>query len=146
MHNNTDTVMGIYAAFGRGDVAHILDQLSDDIRWDDGIRVTSVPYLQPGVGKQHVVEFFTALAQSLEFTTFEPGTPCSCVDTVMVAVRECATNLATGAALGEDTYVHIWTFGTDGKVAAFRHVGDWARHEAAATAARSTVGTVGAVR
>jgi hypothetical protein len=32
----------------------------------------------------------------------------------------------------EDLYVHIWTFGPDGRVTAFRHVGDWARQEAAA--------------
>jgi ketosteroid isomerase-like protein len=132
--NHTDTVMGIYAAFGRGDVASILDELSDDVRWDHGIRETDVAYLQPGTGKDHVARFFTDLAENLQFTTFEPNPPCSSDDTVIVAVREEATNLRTGATVGEDIYVHIWTLGRDGKVVSFRHVGDWARHEAAAHA------------
>ena len=137
MSSNADTVMGIYAAFGRGDVPHILDQLSDDVSWDEGIRRTDVPYLQPGIGKQHVAEFFSAVGQNLEFTVFEPGQPCESGDTVMVATREAGRNPRTGSALEDDTYVHIWTFGPDGKVIAFRHVGDWARHEVAARAVSS---------
>jgi ketosteroid isomerase-like protein len=143
MNNNTDTVMGIYAAFGRGDVPHILDQLSNDIVWDDGIRTTDVPYLQPGTGKQHVVEFFTALGANLEFTTFEPGRPCAAEDVVMVPVREASRNLRTGRPVEEDLFVHIWTFGGDGKVVAFRHVGDWARHEFAADSAAAVGSTSG---
>ena len=30
---NMKTVQGIYEAFGRGDVEHILDQLTDDVDW-----------------------------------------------------------------------------------------------------------------
>jgi ketosteroid isomerase-like protein len=132
MSSNTDTVMGMYAAFGRGDLDHILAQLSDDVSWDEGLRHTGLSYLVPGTGKQHVAGFFGALAQNIEFTRFEPGVPCASDDTVMVAVREAGRNIVTGAPLGDETVVHIWTFDPSGKVTAFRHVGDFAVHEAAA--------------
>ncbi len=138
MTGNAETVMGIYEAFGRGDVGHILDQMSDDVAWDHGIRETGLPYLVPGTGKDHVARFFQAVAENLEFTTFEPATPCVNDDTVMVAVREIGRNIVTGAPVEEDISVHIWTFGPDGKVVAFRHVVDIAHHEAAAQAVTTT--------
>ncbi len=138
MQTNTETIIGIYEAFGRGDLEHILGRLSDDISWDEGIRPTDLPYLQPGRGKPAVASFFQALSQNIEFTTFEPGTPCASADTVMVAVREAGRNLVTGAPIPDDLSVHIWQFGGDGRVTSFRHVLDLASHEMAATATSST--------
>lgn len=134
MNSNADTVMAMYGAFGRGDVAFILDQMGDDVRWDHGVPDTGLSYLRAGTGKQHVVDFFTELGSQIEFTTFEPQTPCTGGDTVMVAVREVARNVTTGSEIPEDVFVHIWTFRPDGKVASFRHVGDWSTHQAAAHA------------
>lgn len=129
---NLATVNAVYSAFGRGDVAAILDHMADDVAWDHGIRDTQIPYLQPGTGKEHVAAFFAAVGSNLEFTTFEPLVMCTADDTVMVALREAGRNVVTGAPLPEDTAVHIFTFGPDGTIVAFRHVGDWAAHEAAA--------------
>ncbi|MGB5760093.1 MAG: nuclear transport factor 2 family protein [Acidimicrobiales bacterium] len=138
MQTNIDTIVGIYEAFGRGDVEHILGQLNDDVSWDEGIRQTDLPYLQPRRGKAEVMDFFQALAQNIEFTTFEPQAPCASADTVMVAVREVGRNLVTGAPIPEDLSVHIWRFGTDGKVSSFRHVLDLATHEKAAAPTSTT--------
>lgn len=134
MSKNIDTVMGIYAAFGTGDVGHIIAQLADDVSWDEGIRHTGLPYLVPGRGKDHAASFFGALAANVEFTTFEPAAPCESDDVVMVAIREAGRNLTTGMPIAEDISVHIWTFDEDGQVAKFRHVGDFANHEHAARA------------
>jgi uncharacterized protein len=131
MADHVATVLDMYQAFGRGDVPAILEHLDDDVRWDHGVRPTALPWLVPGTGKADVVAFFQALAAGLEFTVFEPGTPCEGGDVVMVAVREAARALASGRTVEEDVYVHIWTFGPDGRVTSFRHVGDWARQEAA---------------
>lgn len=139
MGTNSETVMGIYAAFGRGDVDHIMSRLSDGVRWDEGIRDTGLPYLAEGRGKEHVARFFGAVAANIEFTAFEPGPPCEAGDTVMVAIREEARNIVTGLTIPADVYVHIWKFDVDGKVAALRHVGDFAMHERAARAS-ATVG------
>ena len=139
MNTNTETVMGIYAAFGRGDVEYILDRMRDDVRWDEGLRDTGLPYLRPGTGKQHVIEFFTALAENVEFTMFEPGVPCASDDTVMIAIREAGRNIKTGAVIAEDLQVHIWTLDGDGKIASLRHVGDLSSHVAAASAVPAAV-------
>ena len=128
------TVMAIYEAFGRGDVPAILEQMADDVKWDQGIRDTGLPWLVQGEGPAHVARFFEALGGGMTFTRFEPTAVCTSDDgrTVMVSIVEGATNLATGKAVEEDVFVHIWTFGDDGKITAFRHVGDWERQAAAA--------------
>ena len=124
-----ETVQGIYEAFGRGDLPFILDQLDDDVSWDEGVRTTSLPWLQPGRGKSHVVAFFTALAHGVRFDTFEPVAITTDGDQVVGVVREAGVNLATGKAIEEDLFVHYWRFGPTRKVSSFRHIGDWMRHE-----------------
>jgi len=132
MTDNGQTVQEIYEAFGRGDVPFILQRLQDDIRWDEGIRDTGLSYLRPGAGLDHVGRFFQALASSVRFDVFEPVAMCTGGETVMVAVREQAENLQSGGRIDEDLFVHLWTFGPEGKVASFRHIGDFALHERAA--------------
>jgi ketosteroid isomerase-like protein len=39
--SNVDTVQAIYEAFGRGDVASILDHHADDVEWDQDARQTN---------------------------------------------------------------------------------------------------------
>lgn len=129
--DHATTVGAIYAAFGRGDVPYILDQVSDDVVWEDGIRDTGLPWLQAGRGKQHVGEFFTALGAGLQFTHFEPVTIAQSGNHVVGVIREAAVALSTGRPIAEDLYVHLWRFDDAGKVVAFRHIGDWHGQEMA---------------
>lgn len=133
MADNVGTVNDIYAAFGRGDVPWILDQLADDVAWEEGTRATALPYLQPGRGKQHVAEFFGHVAATLVFTRFEPGTPCDGGDTVLVPLWS-AGRIIDGGEFPALLEAHEWQFGADGKVTSFRHIGDWAPHERALAA------------
>jgi uncharacterized protein len=135
--DHATTVGAIYAAFGRGDVPFIIDQLADDVEWEQGIRDTELPWLQPGVGKDHVLAFFGALGGGLQFTTFEPLTIAQAGDDVVAVIREAAIALATGLPVEPDLYAHVWRFGPDGKVVSFRHIGDWHRQEAAARGSAS---------
>jgi len=128
---NLGIVGEIYAAFGRGDVPYILDQLADDISWDEGIRATDVPWLQGGQGTAAVTAFFTAVGAGMQFTRFEPVSITAGGDHVVGIVREAVVAVATGATIPEDLYAHVWTFGADGKVTAFRHIGDFVTHETA---------------
>ena len=100
------TVAAMYDAFGRGDVTFILDQLRDDVVWEEGIRPTNLPWLRPGTGKQHVGQFFGALGSGLQFTTFQPLTIAQSGNEVVSVIREGAVALATGAVIPEDLYVH----------------------------------------
>jgi ketosteroid isomerase-like protein len=127
---NVGTVAAIYEAFGRGDVPFILGHLRDDVSWDEGIRPTEVPWLQPGVGKAAAVRFFEALGAGLTFDVFEPQAICAGGTTVVSVVREQARSVTTGKVTRPDLVVHRWTFDDAGRVASFRHIGDWAEHEA----------------
>ncbi len=131
MADNIGTIGEIYEAFQRGDVPAILERMSDDVSWDQGVRDTGLPWLVPGRGKDHVLRFFQALGAGVAFDLFQPTTFAEQGDTVVVIIREDLRSLHTGRTTGEDLYAHIWRFGPDGKVAEFRHLGDWARHEAA---------------
>ena len=134
MADNMGTVAAIYEAFGRGDVPAVIDKLDDDVSWEEGIRDTGLPYLQPGRGKGHVVAFFERLATTLELTQFDLGPLCDGGDTVVVPIAEAGRIIGAGT-IATNTVAHIWTFGADGKVTSFRHVGDWALHERAAAQA-----------
>ena len=111
--------------------------MSDDVVWEEGIRSTNLPWLRAGTGKQHVGEFFTALGSGLQFTTFQPLTIAQSGNEVVAVIREGAIALATGAVVAEDLYVHVWRFDANGKVAWFRHIGDWHHQEVAMRAGTS---------
>lgn len=142
MADNVGTVADIYAAFGRGDVPWILEHLADDVSWDEDVRDAGLPYVRGGRGHAHVGEFFQRLAATLQLTAFEPGALCDGGDTVVVPVWM-EGRIIGGGEIGRNLEAHEWTFAADGKVASFRHIGDWAMHERAlATRQRELAGRV----
>jgi ketosteroid isomerase-like protein/quercetin dioxygenase-like cupin family protein len=131
MTDHAATVAAIYEAFGRGDVDAILEHLADDVEWEVGVRDTGLDYLRERHGKEEVAGFFQAVATNLVLTHFEPLAVCVDGDYVMVPVRH-AGHIVGGGQVPMTTEAHIWRFGSDGKVAEFRHVFDYAIHERAA--------------
>lgn len=137
--DNVEAVREIYEAFGRGDVAAILDRLADDVEWDhyeygNAAQDAGLPYLQARRGPGEVAEFFAAVAENLEFSHFEPAAMLAGDGYVAAVVREEATNIKTGKGFA-DTAIHLWRFGDDGRVAGLHHLIDTAKHIAAATEA-----------
>jgi ketosteroid isomerase-like protein len=65
---NVKTIQKVYAAFGRGDVAFIVDQLTDDIRWMSHFDPV-VPWSGDFSGKERIPE---AIFQSVDVDAFEP--------------------------------------------------------------------------
>lgn len=131
MADNVGTVVAIYEAFGRGDVAAILDRLADDVEWETGVRDTGLPYLRERHGKAEVAEFFSDLAQHLVLTEFEPLAFCDGGDYVAVPVRH-AGHVVGGTEIPSTEEIHLWRFGADGTVIRFRHHFDLAVHERSA--------------
>jgi ketosteroid isomerase-like protein len=124
------TVRSFYEAFGRGDVGPIIDAADDDVVWEAGAVDHGVPLLTPGRGKAHVANFFAQLGE-LEFKRFEPLVIFGSGDHVMAV---CAVEFlvpATGRSVREEGEGHLWTFGPDGKVVAFRHYSDTLQHHQA---------------
>jgi ketosteroid isomerase-like protein len=65
-----DQVEEMYAAFGRGDIAYILNCLTPDCEWIAPGQ--GIPNAGTYTGPQGVAEFFQRLAASEEVTEFEP--------------------------------------------------------------------------
>ncbi|HVZ43793.1 MAG TPA: nuclear transport factor 2 family protein [Ramlibacter sp.] len=131
MNRNIETIQSIYQAFGRGDVPHILAQLSPKVEWDVWPDLSAQraghPLLLQRTNPAGVGEFFQVLAATLEFHEFKLHdifgsghrvAALSCVD---------CTYRATGVRL-RDEELHLWTFGDDGRVIGFRHYIDTAKH------------------
>jgi len=125
-----ETVQEIYAAFGRGDVAALLEHLDPEVEWEYGASPNDVPWLQPRHGRAGAADFFTSLA-NVEFHRFEPRALLEEGNVVVALVDVEGTVRKTGRRVEEVDEVHIWHFGDDGLVARFRHRVDTLQHWAA---------------
>jgi ketosteroid isomerase-like protein len=81
-----------------------------------------VPFLVPRTGPEGVAAFFQSLA-ALEFRGFQVVNLLEGGDQVAAVVALDVVVRATGKPV-VDQEVHMWTFGADGKVTAFRHFSD----------------------
>jgi ketosteroid isomerase-like protein len=116
---NLRIVQDMYAAFGRGDVAFVLEQIDDAC---DGFGVvsataTGVPWhldLKTR-GKAAAVRYFEALASSVDHVTFEQRDFAATGDHVYATVRLVQKIRATGKTLEQPEVVHHFTF-RNGKV------------------------------
>jgi ketosteroid isomerase-like protein len=79
---NVQLIGTIYEAFGRGDIAHIVEQLTDDVRWVSHFE-SIVPWSGDYSGKATVPGFFEAIASSVDVTAFNPGQFVAQGDTVV---------------------------------------------------------------
>jgi ketosteroid isomerase-like protein len=137
------TVAELYAAFGRGDAATLLDALADDVSWeadwaDNSLQRPGGPdYFRPRRGPVQVGEWFASLATT-PIHHFEAQVIASGPRHVVAsAVIELST--PAGGRL-RDEELHLWTFDETGRVAALRHYVDTAKHLAASEGQDTTRG------
>lgn len=122
--NNAETVRAIYDAFGRGDVATILDKLDDNVEWETTVPVPGVPWLQARRGKANINGFFESLVP-LTITCFAPHTIFDGGDKVFALIRFEAS--ARGKDYSFPNSGHLWQFNAAGKVVKYDHVTDTAQ-------------------
>jgi uncharacterized protein len=130
--SNIATVQSIYDAFGRGDIPAILEKVSDDCDWeawevDNTAQESGVPWMARLTGREGVPAFFQAVADNLEFHSFEPRNLLEGGNQVAATLKIDATARPTGERF-QDEEIHLWTFDADGKVSTFRHYLDTAKH------------------
>lgn len=118
---NVKVVQDAYAAFGRGDIAALLESLREDVVWTlpgEGM----IP--QAGVyhGRDGVARFFQALDQTTEFLAFEPREFIAHGDTVIVLGSYQGKAKATGRSF-QSQWAMLFTL-RDGKVAKYREYTD----------------------
>ncbi len=122
------SVQGIYAAFGRGDIPTVLSALADTIEWQvTGPAETA--YTGTRRGKPQVLEFFVVLGQTVEIQEFEPREFIVQGETVVVIGHERMKIKATGR-VAENDWVMVFTI-HDGQVVRFREYDDTAAVAAA---------------
>jgi ketosteroid isomerase-like protein len=118
-----EAVKQMYEAFGKGDVATILDTLADDVDWG----VEPDQSIAPWHGrrtKAEVPAFFSAIYETQDVTEFTPLAFTSNDTDVMVVIRYGCTIKATGKSGTMDLH-HWWRF-RDGKVVLIRGTEDTA--------------------
>jgi ketosteroid isomerase-like protein len=105
---NVESVTGIYEAFGRGDIDHIISQLTDDVRWVSHLE-TIVPWHGEYTGKSEVPKFFDAISRSVDVTAFTPLQFVAQGDTV-VSVGEFGCKVKATGKSALTRWAFIWKF------------------------------------
>jgi ketosteroid isomerase-like protein len=114
---NLELIQRGYEAFGRGDIAAVLDILSDDVDWN----VTEVlPQGGRLRGKEEVAGFFERLGGIWQDLNLEIEDFCASGD------RVCVIGSGSGSVEGKQTgygFVHAWTV-RDGAAVKFAEYAD----------------------
>ena len=126
---NIKTVVAAYEAFGRGDVAAILDTVTDDVDWAAEAATPTAPWYGMRRGKDAVARFFTDFGSAMEVEEFTPLTFAANETDVLTVVRCRTTSRRTGKSTAMDLH-HLFRF-RDGKIAYYRGTEDTAQVEAA---------------
>lgn len=124
MNENVQKLQELYAAFGRGDIATIVNNVTDDVTWGVETVATEVPWYRLRTGPEGVADFFATLGQEVDFKSFEPKAFLANGDEVIVPVDydyQFRKN-GKGAAVGA---MHRFRL-RDGKISSFRAYEDTA--------------------
>ena len=124
---NIKIIKDVYDAFGRGDVAAVLDAVAEDVDWAAEAAGSGAPWYGVRHGKGEVAKFFEAYGTAMEV---EEWTPLAASDAdVHSVVRIRARSRATGKSVTMNLH-HFFTL-RDGKIAYYRGTEDTAQSEAA---------------
>jgi ketosteroid isomerase-like protein len=127
---NIEAVRAIYDAFGRQDVAAILEHLHNDVKWNAELSDEGPPWLRPRNGHDGVAEFFESL-QEVEFETFRPYSFMADGPFVVALLHVELTVEETGRRVVDESEAHLWRFDADGKVLSLRHLVNTRAHHVA---------------
>jgi ketosteroid isomerase-like protein len=122
---NLDTVKQIYEAFGRADVATILDRLADDVDWATDTTSTAAPWYGRRSGKAEVERFFQDIAGVSEVLEFTPLSFAASGEEVHTLVRYRVRFTNTGNEVEMNLH-HYFRF-RDGTVVYYRGSEDTAQ-------------------
>ena len=130
--DNLGIVRKIYEAFGKGDLATILNLLADGVDWAyPGPK--DIPFGGSWHGRDRVAQFFAAVGEHLEVLDFGVGQFIAQEDTVVVLGHERMRVKTTGRVY-ETEWAHVYTL-RQGRVERFR---EYANSAAVAEAFRGS--------
>jgi len=118
---NVARVVKIYEAFSRGDIASIIEQLTEDVRWTTHIEPV-VPWAGSRNGKASIPGFFAAIAEAGEVTAFRPTDFVAQGDTV-VSFGEFGMRAKSTGKTSLTRWVFTWKF-REGRVCEYEQFHD----------------------
>jgi len=126
---NIKTITQVYEAFGRGDVAAILDAVTDDVDWAAEAASSAAPWYGVRHGRDAVAAFFSDFGSTMEVEEFTPVSFAANDTDVLTMVRFRARSRSTGKTAAMNLH-HYFKF-RDGKIAYYRGTEDTAQTETA---------------
>ena len=114
-----------YQEFLDGDIDSILNRNTEDSEWTFPGPSDILPISGTYRSREEIAQFFSKLAETLEFTTFEPREFLPFGDRVLVIGHDTGKVKATGTTFEED-WIHVCTY-RNGKLSrwqAFVDTGD----------------------
>jgi uncharacterized protein len=124
---NIKTITQVYEAFGRGDVAAILDAVTDDVDWAAEAASSAAPWYGVRHGRDAVAVFFSDFGSTMEVEEFTPVSFAANDTDVLTVVRFRARSRSTGK-IAEMNLHHYFKF-RGGKIAYYRGSEDSAQTE-----------------
>ena len=124
---NIKTITQVYEAFGRGDVAAILEAITDDVDWAAEAASSAAPWYGVRRGRDAVAVFFSDFGSTMEVEEFTPVSFAANDTDVLTVVRFRARSRSTGKTAEMDLH-HYFKF-RDGKIAYYRGTEDTAQTE-----------------
>jgi ketosteroid isomerase-like protein len=122
-NDNVKVIHSVYEAFGRGDVAAILDVLTDDVDWaSEAADAKGAPWYGVRRGHVGVAAFFEGFGSTMEVEEFTPEVFAATDSEVLTIVHLRARVRASGQSISMDLH-HRFTF-RDGKIAYYRGTED----------------------
>ena len=118
---NTERVTGIFEAFGRGDIGHILDQLAADARFVSHLEPI-VPWAGEFSGRDEVAGYFQAMGGSVDVTDHPVNVVIAQGETV-VAMGDVSFNVRETGKSGSSSWVYVFKL-ADGQVQTFDQYND----------------------
>lgn len=122
--DNIKLVQSLYAAFGRGDIATLVDGLTPDVEWTSGGEKNDFPTFGTFRGRTGVQQFFAHVADTIAFSEFAPRDFYPTGDKVFVLGRYTGKIKKTGRTAGSE-WVHVFTI-KGGKASRFQEFTDTA--------------------
>ena len=117
--DNINTIKAIYGAFGRADVAAILDVVTDDVDWATEGDTGAALWYGRRIGKDQVARFFEELGSTVEVSEFTPlSFAANDNDEVLTLARFAVRSRQTGRDATMNLH-HYWRL-RDGKVEYYR--------------------------
>ena len=125
---NIKTITQVYEAFGRGDVAAILDAVADDVDWAAEAASSAAPWYGVRHGRDAVAAFFSDFGSTMEVEEFTPVSFAANDTDVLTMVRFRARSRSTGKTAAMNLH-HYFRFDS-GKIVYYRGSEDSAQTEA----------------